>query len=102
MNHLKDHVRTDYFRMNLFFDGEEPSLDDVGQMPDLPRQVHAQLHQNDCPTVARALQTAQFFFELIFTTYRPSIQTLGSCLTTAQCSDISAPNIAVQIVDFSD
>lgn len=64
MNHLEDHVRADYFRMNLFFDGEEPALDDVEQMPDLPRQVHAQLHQNDCPAVARALQSAQFFFEL--------------------------------------
>ena len=65
MNHLEDHVRADHFRLNLLFDGEEPALDDVEQMPDLRRQVHAQLNaHNDCHAIARALWAAQFCFEL--------------------------------------
>lgn len=65
MNHLEDHVRPDYIRMNLFFDDAEPALDDVERMPDLVRQVNEQLKsQNDCPAAARILWAAQFFFEL--------------------------------------
>jgi hypothetical protein len=65
MNHLEDHVREDYIRMNLVFDGEEPALDNVEQMHNLPRQVRSQLEShNDCAKAARMLEAALFCFEL--------------------------------------
>ena len=64
-NRLDESTRSDYFRLNVSFEGTEPPLDDIGCMTSLRRSVHLQPQgAQDRMNVASALLIASFYFEL--------------------------------------
>lgn len=64
-NRLDDRVREDYFRLNIFFPGEAPPMDDVNHMEELRECVHLQPNgDTECQKVAFALLVSTLFFEL--------------------------------------
>ena len=64
-NRLNEDSRTDYFRLNVSFTGEEPRLDDVRHIEDLRKSVHLQPNgRGDRAKIAFALLVTSFYFEL--------------------------------------
>lgn len=64
-NRLDDNSKSDYFRLNVPFSGEEPRLDDVERVEELRRSVHLQPDgPRDRTGIAFALLVTSFFLEL--------------------------------------
>ena len=67
-NRLSADVREDFFRFNLFLNGKEPAIDDIGSMETLQKDVRRQLSDaksdETCRDVCLALLTSCFYFEL--------------------------------------
>ena len=88
INNLEEHVRGNYFRMNLSLETKEPALDDADKIPELRRQVRSQLtYQNDCTAIARALWASRFYFKLddIPKYHLGTYQCRGSILCQSTC-----------------
>ncbi len=79
MNRLNERFREDYFRLNISFSGQEPAIDDIDCMNDLRASVHLRPRMfQDIKSIASALLTSTFFFELI------TISLFGSCMFHCQ------------------
>lgn len=64
-NNLDDRSREDYFRLNIFFPGEEPAMDDINRMNELRECVYLQPNSEyDPQRTTFALLVSTFFFEL--------------------------------------
>ena len=65
VNRLDEIRKANYFRLNIQYPGEEPRLDDVGQIESLRRSVHLQpTDTKDLTNILCALLAASFYFEL--------------------------------------
>ncbi len=66
MNRLDERSRRDYFRLNISFSDQELAIDDIDCMNDLRASVHLRPRMfQDNKSIASALLTFTFFFELI-------------------------------------
>ena len=65
VNRIDDSTKTDFFRLNVAFEGAEPLLDDIQCIDTLRRSVHLQPQgARERTDVASALLIASFYFEL--------------------------------------